>query len=47
MDSIRTASYDFLTDRFEPSGQTISVTPHGEWKIENNALTGKEVILIP
>ncbi|MGK4022355.1 fimbrillin family protein [Bacteroides fragilis] len=41
------ASYDFLTDRFEPSGQTISVTPHGEWKIENNALTGKEVILIP
>ena len=41
------ASYDFLTDRFEPSGQTISVTPHGEWKIENKALTGKEVILIP
>lgn len=41
------ASYDFLTDRFEPSGQTISVTPHGEWKIENNALIGKEVILIP
>ena len=41
------ASYDFLTDRFEPSGQTISVTPHGEWKIENHALTGKEVILIP
>ena len=41
------ASYDFLTDRFEPSGQTISVTPHGEWKIENNALTGKEGILIP
>lgn len=41
------ASYDFLTDRFEPSGQTISVTPHGEWKIENNALTDKEVILIP
>ena len=40
------ASYDFITNQFEPSGQTVSVI-HGKWEIENNALTGKEIILIP
>lgn len=41
------ASYDFLTGQFGSSGQTSGVIPYGEWKIENNTLTGKKAILIP
>lgn len=41
------ASYDFLTKQFGPSGQTSGIIPYGEWKIENNTLTGKKAILIP
>lgn len=41
------ASYDFLTGQFGSSGQTSGIIPYGEWKIENNTLTGKKAILIP
>lgn len=41
------ASYDFLTGQFGSSGQTNGIIPYGEWKIENNTLTGKKAILIP
>lgn len=41
------ATYDIESETFMDLSEEADIIPTGEWKIENDALTGKELIIIP